>query len=54
MSQLNRHIIEDPYAGLSLANEQDIWGVELEGQYRPFESLELAANLTLMDNSGPD
>jgi len=53
-SRLNNHRMEDPYAGLSLPNRQDIKGVELEGRISPFESLEFSGNLTLMDNSGPD
>jgi outer membrane receptor protein involved in Fe transport len=53
-SELENHIVEDPYAGLSLANEQDIYGMELEVRLQATETLELAANLTLMDNSGPD
>ena len=53
-SWIENHTMEDPYAGLSLPNSQDIIGLELEGHLSPAESLDLSANLTLMDNSGPD
>jgi hypothetical protein len=53
-SQLDNHINEDPYAGLSLPNKQDIRGVEVEGRFAPLENLSFSANLTLLDNSGPD
>ncbi len=53
-SRLNNHRMEDPYAGLSLPNRQDIKGIELEGRFAPFKTLEFSGNLTLMDNSGPD
>ncbi|RJR19309.1 MAG: TonB-dependent receptor [Desulfobacteraceae bacterium] len=52
--KLKNHIMEDPYAGLSEANTQRINGIELEGRVTPFKGLELSANLTLLDNSGPD
>ncbi len=56
---LNRtedHRVEDPYAGteLSLPNHQNIYGIELEGHVIPVDDLEISANLTLLDNSGPD
>ena len=54
ISRIENHIIEDPYAGLSLPNEQDIRGVEIEGHFSPVKSLDFAANLTLLDNNGPD
>lgn len=53
-NRLRDHVMEDPYAGLSSPNRQDIKGLELEGRYLPIPSLALSANLTLMDNSGPD
>ncbi len=53
-SWIENHIMEDPYAGLSLPNSQDIVGLELEGHLSPMDDLDLSANLTLVDNSGPD
>lgn len=53
VSRIDRHIIEDPYAGLSMPNQQNIKGVEMEGRYSPVKSLDLSANLTLLDNDGP-
>ncbi len=52
-SRIEKHILEDPYAGLSLPNRQNIKGVEIEGRYSPLKSLDLSANLTLLDNDGP-
>jgi outer membrane receptor protein involved in Fe transport len=53
VSRIEQHISEDPYAGLSLPNSQDIQGVEIEGRFSPARSLDLAANLTLLNNNGP-
>jgi len=53
-SGLDNHVTEDPYAGISQPNSQDIFGIEAEAWFRPFDGLELAANLTLMDNHGPE
>jgi outer membrane receptor protein involved in Fe transport len=54
ISRIGNHIMEDPYAGLSLPNEQNIKGVEIEGRFSPVKSLDLSANLTLLDNEGPN
>lgn len=53
-SKIADHIKEDPYAQLSLANKQDIHGIELEGTYSFSEQVSLAANVTQLINSGPD
>jgi outer membrane cobalamin receptor len=53
VSRIENHIMEDLYAGLSLPNQQDIKGVEIEGHFSPVKSLDLSANLTLLDNIGP-
>ena len=53
ISRIEKHIMEDPYAGLSQPNRQNIKGVEVEGRYSPVKSLDLSANLTLLDNDGP-
>jgi outer membrane cobalamin receptor len=54
VSRIDNHIMEDPYAGLSQSNNQDIKGVEIEGYLSPHSSLDFSANLTLIDNNGPD
>jgi outer membrane receptor protein involved in Fe transport len=54
VSRIEKHIMEDPYAGLSQPNEQTIKGVEIEGRFSPLKSLDLSANLTLLDNDGPN
>ena len=53
-SRIENHIMEDPYAGLSQPNNQDIKGVEIEGRLSPAKGLNFSANLTLIDSSGPD
>jgi outer membrane receptor protein involved in Fe transport len=54
VSRIDKHIMEDPYAGLSMPNRQNIRGVEIEGRFSPAQSIELASNLTLLDNDGPN
>jgi outer membrane receptor protein involved in Fe transport len=54
VSRLDNHVLEDPYAGLSLPNHQNIRGVEIEGRFSPVKNLSLSANLTLLDHDGPD
>jgi outer membrane cobalamin receptor len=51
---LENHVMEDPYAGISLPNEQKIYGLELEGHYSPYSALKIEANLTLLENRGLD
>ncbi|MCP4692954.1 MAG: TonB-dependent receptor [Desulfobacterales bacterium] len=53
-SAIENHVMEDPWAGLSQPNHQDIYGVEIEGSLSPVETLELSANITWMNHSGPD
>ena len=53
-NRIDYHVMEDPYAGLSEANEQDIDGLEAQVRLIPWETVELSANLTLLDNQGPD
>ena len=53
-SRIDNHLMEDPYAGLSEPNHQKIYGVELMGNVFPMKRLSFSANLTLMNNSGPD
>lgn len=53
VSRIEKHILEDPYAGLSLPNRQNIRGVEIEGRVSPLSNLDLSANLTLLDSDGP-
>ncbi|MFZ7111136.1 MAG: TonB-dependent receptor plug domain-containing protein [Desulfatiglandales bacterium] len=51
--RLDNHVMEDPYAGLSLPNRQDIYGLEIEGHLSPHPTLKLEANLTWLKNTGP-
>ena len=52
-SWIENHSMEDPYAGLSLPNKQDIVGIECEGHLSPLSCFDVSANLTVMSNSGP-
>ncbi len=54
ISRIDNHMMEDPYAGLSIPNHQKINGMEFEGLLRPLEGVAFGANLTVFDNSGPD
>ena len=54
VNRIDDHIMEDPYAGLSNRNHQTIKGLEASGRITPFDGLELAMNLTVLDNTGPD
>ncbi len=51
--RIKDHILEDPYAGLSLPNHQDIYGVELEAAASPAAGVKINANLSLIENTGP-
>ncbi len=53
-SRIENHIIEDPYAGLSFPNNQNIIGLEFETYLSPTKDIDLYANLTLSDNDGPN
>lgn len=53
-NRISSHIMEDPYAGLSQSNKQDIYGVEVEAFYSPLKNLFFEANLTLLENNGSD
>lgn len=53
LSRIENHIMEDPFAGLSLPNEQEVRGLELEGTWTPLDPLSVSGNLTLLDNRGP-
>ncbi len=54
-SRIEDHVLEDPYAGteFSLPNHQKIYGVEAAGAISLSKALDLEANLTLFNNSGP-
>jgi len=54
MNHISDHVMDDPYAGLSDPNRQKIYGMELEGRIVPVDGVELSANFTMLDNSGPD
>ncbi|MBF0224782.1 MAG: TonB-dependent receptor [Desulfobacterales bacterium] len=54
LSKIENHMIEDPYAGLSLPNEQEINGIEIEAFVNPLKSLKLSSNITVIKNKGED
>lgn len=53
-SRIENHIMEDPYAGLSFPNNQNIMGLEFETNLSPTKDIDLYANMTLLNNDGPD
>lgn len=54
INNISNHVMDNAFAGLSDPNDQKIYGIELEGRYVPFQSLELGAALTAFENSGSD
>jgi outer membrane receptor protein involved in Fe transport len=53
-NEIENHIMQDQFAGLSLPNHQKTQGAELDVQWNPIRALELRANMTIMNHSGPD
>lgn len=53
-SRIENHVMEDPYAGLSQPNEQEINGIEAEVRYSPVATVELTAGFSILENKGPD
>lgn len=53
-NRIDNHVMEDPYAGLSLPNHQNIEGMELDLNWRVSSRFELSGNLTVMESKGPD
>ena len=54
VNSIDNHVTEDPYAGLSSPNSQEIRGMEAQAEWIPIKSLSIKANATLLSNSGPD
>ncbi len=52
-NRIANHVAED-FTGLSEPNEQDIDGLEFDVNYSPLDILDLNANFTFYNNSGPD
>ena len=52
-NDLEHHVVEDPYAGLSNPNHQTIYGVETDLSWKLFDSFTLRANFTMLDHRGP-
>mgnify|MGYP006270869159 CR=1 FL=1 len=52
-SRIDHHIREDPFAGLSEPNHQDIRGLEAAAKWAVRPSFDLEANVTWLENSGP-
>ena len=48
------HVREDPFAGISLPNDQEVLGVEASARLKILESLSLFGNITALNHSGPD
>lgn len=54
LSRISDHIMQDPYAGLSMPNHQTIEGMEIGCEIRPADDWTLSANATFVNNRGPD
>lgn len=53
-SAIDDHVKEDPYAGVSEPDSQEVFGLEAEAKWRATAKLDVSANLTLLENQGPD
>ncbi len=53
ISEIDNHVMDDPYAGLSTPNAQRIRGIELSGSVKPTKWLTISANFTWLENNGP-
>ncbi|PIE67738.1 MAG: hypothetical protein CSA23_02880 [Deltaproteobacteria bacterium] len=51
---IDSHVNADPYAGLSNANTQKIYGIEADMHWQIHRNWELGAAVTLLNNSGPN
>lgn len=54
INDINNHVKEDPYAGLSSPNAQTIKGIELQAELNPYKTINISANATFLSNSGPE
>lgn len=53
-SRIENHIMEDPYAGLSFPNNQNVIGLEFETYLSPTKDIDLYADMTILTNDGPN
>ncbi len=53
ISQIDNHVMDDPYAGLSNPNSQRIKGVEFSFLTKPLKNLSISGSMTLLNNHGP-
>jgi len=54
VNKIANHVVEDPYAGLSTPNSQDIRGMELKAFIKPMDQVSITANFTMLHTSGPN
>ncbi len=53
INRISNHVMDDPYAGLSSPNSQEIKGIEVSGSVKPIDQLTLSAAFTRQSNQGP-
>lgn len=53
-NRLRDHIVEDPYGGLSLPSDRELYGAELFGQTALTSTVDITIGLTLQDGSRGD
>jgi len=53
INKIENHVMDDPYAGLSNPNHQQIKGGELSFNINPLDQFSISGSLTLVKNNGP-
>ncbi|MEJ5365524.1 MAG: TonB-dependent receptor [Desulfosoma sp.] len=53
-TQIADHVMEDPFAGVSLPNDQEFWGMEASARLKLTQTLAVQGHLTAFTHSGPD
>ena len=53
-TRISDHVTEDPFAGISLPNDQDVWGLEASASVAIMDTLSISGNITLFTSDGPD
>ncbi len=53
-TKISDHVMEDPFAGVSLPNEQEFWGLEASARWHLTRTLALFGHLTALTHQGPE
>lgn len=53
INDIDNHIIDVPYDGISTPNSQEVKGIEVSGYIKPFSRVTLSGAFTILENQGP-